>query len=372
VGRECHVDRGGLASVGLMSAEAQAALSAWEGVSSLSLRPATSGLINTTYLLTAADGGVTAVLQRLHGGVFRPSVHLDTDGLMPFVRAAGLSAPRLLRTRQGGLWHEAEDGCWRLMTVVGAQTHDLAPSRRHLVSAGSLVARFHGALADVDWTFHHVRPAPHDTAARLAALIETVAAHPTHRHHGAVAALTDQLEALYRAIAVETPAGLPRRIVHGDLKLSNVRFDGEEAVALIDLDTLAHGTLDAELGDAMRSWCGRGGEDAAEIGFDLEAFGAAMAGYARGAGGWGPTEDEWASVVVGTARISAELAMRFAADALAEAYFGWDRARFASAGDHNLLRARGQASLAAAVWAARGEAERALQAARGVGAARQT
>ena len=56
--------------------------------------------------------------------------------------------------------------------------------------------------------------------------------------------------------------------------------------------------------------------------------------------------------------------MRFAADALNESYFGWDKARFARAGDHNLLRARGQASLADAVSTARADAERRLVAAR--------
>ncbi len=39
-----------------------------------------------------------------------------------------------------------------------------------------------------------------------------------------------------------------------------------------------------------------------------------------------------------TRRIATELAMRFAADALNERYFGWDRARFPAAGEHNLLR----------------------------------
>ena len=361
---EPRADGGDLACVARVSDAAYEVLRAWEAVDGLTLRPAASGLINTTFLLSDDRGQTVAVLQRLHGGVFRPTVHLDTDGLMPFVRSAGLQAPRLIRTRAGALWHEAEDGCWRMMTVVGASTHDVAPSLAHVASAAGLVARFHGALAGVDWTFHHVRPAPHDTAARLLALQGALVEHRGHRHHDAVAGLADQLGALYAQIARDTPAALPTRIVHGDLKLSNVRFDGETAVALIDLDTLAHGTLDAVLGDAMRSWCGRGGEVAAAIAFDIDTFGAAMRGYASAAGAWGPTEDEWASLVVGTARIAAELAMRFAADALAERYFGWDRAKFASAGDHNLLRARGQASLAAAVWAARREAERELAAAR--------
>ena len=51
--------------------------------------------------------------------------------------------------------------------------------------------------------------------------------------------------------------------------------------------------------------------------------------------------------------MSLELAVRFAADALDESYFGWDAGRFASRGDHNLVRARGQWSLHEAVVATR-------------------
>ena len=33
------------------------------------------------------------------------------------------------------------------------------------------------------------------------------------------------------------------------IRVSNLRFAGDEAVAIIDLDTRAYGTIDAELGD---------------------------------------------------------------------------------------------------------------------------
>ena len=44
-----------------------------------------------------------------------------------------------------------------------------------------------------------------------------------------------------------------------------------------------------------------------------------------------------------------------AADAIFESYFGWDRARFPAAGEHNLLRARGQFALFEAALTTRGE-----------------
>ena len=56
--------------------------------------------------------------------------------------------------------------------------------------------------------------------------------------------------------------------------------------------------------------------------------------------------EELASLAHGLERIALELSARFAADALEECYFGWDRDRGEAAGDHNLARARGQLALA--------------------------
>jgi hypothetical protein len=128
------------------------------------------------------------------------------------------------------------------------------------------------------------------------------------------------------------------------------------AVCLIDLDTLSSMPLALELGDAMRSWCNRGGEDGGEVDIDLEIFAAAIRGYRSTA--HFATRTELASIAPGTLRICLELAARFGADAYHEAYFGWDPAVAPGRGEHNLLRARGQLALARAVERRMPELER--------------
>ena len=194
-----------------------------------------------------------------------------------------------------------------------------------------------------------------ETAATLA---KAVAAHPTHRLYDQVAPMAEELAE--RWSRWDGPRDLPERIIHGDLKISNVRFDGHEAVALIDLDTFQRGQLDAELGDAMRSWCNRSGEDVTEARVDTEVFAAAMAGYASTA--VHTTDDEWLGMAPGLERIATELAMRFAADALNESYFGFDPA--IGRGEHNLIRARGQLALARAAQQARPALDAAVASAR--------
>ena len=134
--------------------------------------------------------------------------------------------------------------------------------------------------------------------------------------------------------------------------------EAETAVGLIDLDTVAPMPLHLELGDAWRSWCNPKGEDETEAQFDLDVFEASVHGYAEA----GPTleAEERDALVFGVEVISLELAARFLADALNESYFGWNAERFATAGEHNLARARGQWSLHEAALATRTERVRLL------------
>jgi len=150
-------------------------------------------------------------------------------------------------------------------------------------------------------------------------------------------------------------------VSHGDLKISNLRF-GEDGVAvcLLDLDTLGTLSIDAELGDAWRSWCNPAGEDAAAARLDPTLFEAAVTGYL---GAHGLTAEEREGLVAGVERIALELASRFAIDALEERYFGFDPDVAPTRGDHNLMRARGQLNLAHSVAAQRSALEAAVRSA---------
>jgi len=342
-----------------MSVDPLAVLDRWTWSGAVEVSPTESGLINRSFVVRAG-GEPIAVLQRLNTAIFDPRVHEDIEAVTAHLAAKGLPTPRLLRTREGTLWHtDAGGGVWRCLTPVGHSTIHKLDDPARARSAGRLVAQVHAALRDLDWSFRSVRGGTHDTPAHMRRLREAVHAHPEHRLHAEVGRLAEAI--LARWERWEGPTDLPLRVIHGDLKISNVRFDGTTAVALIDLDTFQHGTLDTELGDALRSWCNPASEDAPVARFDLGIFAAAMQGYAAGAEG--VIEDEWASIVPGIERIALELAARFARDALEESYFGYDD-RFGGHGEHNLLRARGQLDLARTAAHAAPHARRKLEEAR--------
>jgi Ser/Thr protein kinase RdoA (MazF antagonist) len=323
-------------------------LAAWDWPRGIAVRPVPSGLINQTWAITDGGGAPAGIVQWLNTGIFDPVLHEDIEAVTARLDGAGLVTPRLVPTRAGGLWHVGVEGSvWRRTTWVGDRTVEKLADPADARSAGRLVARFHRTMEGFDWKFRASRGSFHDTGARMAGLAEAVPRFRGHRLYDRVAPLADGILEAWRRW--EGPAGLPERIVHGDLKISNVRFQGPDAVALIDLDTLGRGTIDAELGDAFRSWCNPASEDSAETVFDAGLFEAGMAGYSEVGG---LTSIERASVMPGIERIALELAARFAKDALEESYFGWNP-KYGGRGEHNLLRAQGQWALARSVRAAR-------------------
>jgi len=318
--------------------------------------PLAGGLINRTFAVSDDSGAF--VLQRVHP-VFSPDIH---DNILAVTRAlerAGLVTPMLQLTRDGRPFADLRaDGVWRLMTRIPGTSFAKASRPAQVRSAAALVACFHAAVQDLKWEFRGVRQGVHDLAHHLASLRSALDQHSDHRLHGDVSRLAHRMFS-----AAERIPKLPlveARVSHGDLKFDNVLFAGEHddaserAICLVDLDTVGRMPLHFELGDAWRSWCNGKGEDEHHGEFDLKVFAAFLDGY-FGSHTVVVSANEREALLYGVEWISLELAARFASDSLCESYFGWDEQRFPAAGEHNLVRAKGQFALYEATLATRGE-----------------
>ncbi len=305
------------------------------------ITPIATGLIHKTYRVDTTDARFA--LQCV-SPIFAREVHDDIEAVTAHLAAKGVLTPRLVRTTTGQLSHLEGTEVWRVLTWLDGATLAKVRGPDDARTAAALLARFHGALSDLDHVFKARRLGVHDTARHLGVLRAALDEHTGHRLHAELAPLGQEI--LARATPLLDLSALPDRVVHGDPKITNVLFDAAgQAHALVDLDTIAPMKLPHELGDALRSWSNPSGEDATQVTFDAAVFQAALEGY----GSQRPaalTRAELEAVAPGTRLIILELAARFAADALNERYFGWDSARFATRGDHNLLRARAQLLLA--------------------------
>lgn len=337
------------------AARAHEVLSAFD-MAQAQLTAITMGHINATYAVEHPRGAF--VLQRINP-IFAPEVNLDIAAIVAHLQRQGVTAPTLQPTTSGALWHtDGTGGVWRLMTRIEGHAVERCTRPEQCRTVGRFLGRFHRALAGVRHSFCAPRLGVHDTPRHMARLEAALGQHSGHLafHH---------IEPCARAIlqagrALPPLPALPERIVHGDPKISNFIFDGQEqAIALIDLDTLATMPLALELGDALRSWCSPGGEHPDTAGFELSHFTAAIEGYADGADGLLQAgEVESLGGALGT--IATELAARFATDALEERYFGWDDSRYSAAWEHNLERAKSQWILAQSFARQRRQAEQVI------------
>ena len=307
------------------------------------LTPIESGLINRSWRVDTPTG-TSFVLQRVNP-MFPATINSDIDVVTRHLRDKGMRTPLILPTSEGDPALLTSGEVWRVLTCIPGISRDTLENNRQAREAGALLGRFHSTVSDLDHTFSNPRLGVHDTAAHLENLRRALASHGDHPRFDEVEPIAERILELAGQLP-ELPLS-SERIVHGDPKISNVIFDPDtdEAVCLVDLDTVAFMPVILELGDALRSWCNPLGEDTRETTFSMPLFEAALAGYAEEARNL-LSEDEWRALPAATLTIALELAARFAADALQECYFGWNPARFGNASEHNQVRAAGQLRLA--------------------------
>ena len=331
----------------------EAVLRRWSRFSNLRISRIPTGLINQTFA-AGDDNGCIAVIQCLHP-LFNATVNLDIEAVTSHLAAKGLMTPRLMGTDDGALWVEHETEIWRALSFIEGANHDKIHDPRLAREGGILVARFHGALADLNHSYHSTRPHVHDTPAHLQRLVTAIDHHTDHPLREQLLPTADQL--LDSAGELTDLSALPARHAHGDLKISNLLFDqAGRGVCLVDLDTLSRMIWPLEMGDALRSWCNPREEHEQPVSLDLDLFEAAVEGYASTAGEL-ISRAEWEALVTGLAQISLELSARFLADTLNEDYFGWDPSRYPSRGAHNLVRGLAMWELYRDVQRQRGTAE---------------
>jgi len=320
------------------------------------------GRINDTYEVRFTGGEHNIyVVQRINRNVFpRPievmeNVRRVTEHLKNKMVEAGSGDPlrnvlTLVPAKDGKCYYQDDnDNVWRTYLFIhGAVGHATVDSPEQAREGARAFGTFFAGLVDLPGgPLHETIHDFHNTLSRYAALEEAIAGDTWERaaHARDVIEFARSRKGIADMVAeIEADSDVPRRTTHNDTKLNNVLIDEDtnEAVCVIDLDTVMPGYVLHDFGDMARTFCNTAGERSGNLDrvhLDLAIFEAIVDGYLEAAGRlMTPTERE--TLVAGAKTAAYEVGIRFLTDHLAgDVYF---RSEYPG---QNLERARTQLRL---------------------------
>ena len=177
------------------------------------------GLINQTWLIGKP---YNYVLQWVNP-IFHSSIHDDIEAIIRHIKSKGGLLPSLIPLPDGRNCLPEEQGTWRMLEFIPGRTIHAIHNQEIAKAAGSLVGQFHNLLLDFEHKWIAPRRDIHNTPERMNDLrqaLEQADQHPLEipaRKLG-----TEILDAWERW---DGSLEQPHRVCHGDLKISNLRFD---------------------------------------------------------------------------------------------------------------------------------------------------
>ncbi|MBP5975654.1 aminoglycoside phosphotransferase family protein [Brasilonema sp. CT11] len=314
-----------------------------------------SGNINDTFLVSLdSPEEQHFVLQRINTQVFRQpqlimqNMRTFTEHIHKRLQNASLSrrweVPRVLLTKDAqDHWRDVDGSFWRAISFIeGAQSFDTMRDRSHAKEIGYALGMFHNLISDLppeklaDTLFgFHITPL-------YLKQYEEVLAKTSPRQSSEVnyclQFVSDRTTWAHVLENAKATGNLPLRLMHGDPKINNVMFDTatQQAVSVIDLDTVKPGLVHYDIGDCLRSGCNLAGEETEQwesVSFDTDLCQGILQGYLSVAKAF-LTENDYAYIYDAIRLIAFELGLRFFTDYLAgNVYFKVKHS------EHNLARA---------------------------------
>ncbi|MEO5712279.1 MAG: aminoglycoside phosphotransferase family protein [Luteolibacter sp.] len=322
-----------------------------------------TGHINTTYRASyqQGDGSIRRyIIQAINRRVFKDPYavmrnvetvtrHINARVLRMKHDASGQTL-NLFPARNGRSWVEDEQGTiWRCYNFIeGCVTYDIVENARQAYQAAFAFGAFQDLVSDLDaGLIAETIQDFHNTPKRFFRLLD-VAAEDPHQRLESVRVEFDFIlkrEALTKLLIDLANSGqIPTRVTHNDTKINNVMIDAktDEAVCVIDLDTVMPGLALYDFGDLVRSATNPAAEDEQDLSkvkMEMPLFEALVEGYLDAAADFlMPAEVE--NLVNSGKLITLELAIRFLTDHLeGDIYFKTHRP------NHNLDRCRTQLRL---------------------------
>lgn len=325
--------------------------------------PYGTGHINDTYCIIYNQAGtqVRYILQRVNRQIFAdiPQLMRNIERVCAHTRKvlydegcsdASRRTLTLVPTRDGkSFLCDADGEYWRVYFFIeGATGHEVIANAKQAYEAARAFGEFQKLLVDLPGErLTETIPNLHNTPKRFADLQTVLADPPRGRAESCAAEIDWALEHRELAdglLALYEQGSVPERVTHNDTKLNNVLIDDctDEAVCVIDLDTVMPGLALYDFGDMVRSSTSPVAEDEQDLSqvvMQMDMYHALVRGYLAGAGQV-LNGAEVENLPLAGMVLTFECGIRFLADYLAgDLYFKTQRPR------HNLDRCRTQFKL---------------------------
>ena len=314
------------------------------------------GNVNHTYKVNfrLPDGNPKSFLvQNVNTYAFRNPVGLmdNIDKVTEHIRAKkpGKLALHFHHTADRKTYLIDGDNFWRMTNYVPSVTFNSVTDLNVVRNAGKAFGEFQMDLADFDISeLTETIPGFHNTRQRYENFLRSVQEDKAGRA-GQVREEIDFLLSVQDKACCLTDlyneGKLPLRVTHNDTKINNVLFSpvDNEAMIVIDLDTVMSGLIGHDFGDAIRFAANFVEEDCPDydrVGVNLEVFRAFAEGFLSMTAKT-MTDTEVQTLAMSCFVLTAELATRFLAD-----YLDGDLYFKIKSPDHNLVRTRCQIALA--------------------------
>lgn len=326
--------------------------------------PFGSGHINSTYLVKYNDNGKMSsyIVQKVNTNVFK-----NIDDLMSNVFAVTSflrekieknngdpyrETLNYMKTLDGDLYYRDGDDCYRAYRFVdNSKCCDSVESAEVFEKSGIAFGRFQKYLSDFPAeTLKETIPDFHNTIWRFEnEFLPAVEADKA----GRAAECAKEIEFVMnrkgectRLTDLMAKGEIPVRVTHNDTKLNNVLFDNDsdEAICVIDLDTVMPGLALYDFGDSIRfgaNTCAEDEKDSGRVSINLDYFKAYARGFLSEAGD-SLTKAEKENLAFSAKLMTFECGMRFLTD-----YINGDTYFKIAYPEHNLVRAKCQLALVA-------------------------
>ncbi len=314
-----------------------------------------NGHINKTYLVTTTTEK-KYILQQININVFkRPkdvmeNIELVTNHIRSKESCNGQDASRasleIVGTKRNGSYVKLRENYWRCYKfIAGAKTYEKITNPLQFYEVGKAIGKFQLQLSDFPIERLHITiPDFHNTPKRYETFISVANMDEYDRgldvfnEFKFICDRQDDMRIIEDGL---TNGSIPLRVTHNDTKLNNIMIDEStnEAVCVIDLDTVMPGSVLYDFGDAIRVGASTAVEDEkdlSKIQVDFELFELFTRGFLETVHHiLTPTEVE--NLVNSAKIITLECGMRFLTD-----YLDGDHYFAIHYEGHNLVRARAQ------------------------------